>query len=569
MNGTATWTPDGMNHAVLADENGAEIVDSGLVLEAAGIEVAGFVHPPLASKDGRYLAFIADDGTDWRTVVLYDVEQRDFLQERLPTFPTGPVWREDGTLGIIIDTMPRSLREQNPPLHSEMGQWSAHKPGEPVSRAVALETIPQEVALSSEKVGPEIIGVFGGRTYSRISTPLTNVPFVMDSDGQLIGNVGPNRVPEDVAMHSQWLAIQLQADMVDVIDIIDLDTSETWTFDPLEHGLPAGALRNLAFQGGELTVVYVPPLGVPQRYSIDPGARAAHVVGSEAELPEDVRVEILHFPGPDGPLPMKLISNGSRPSGLPGPVLMSVYGGFQIDTSDGGLSPVEQLFVEQGGTVAVPALRGGMESLQGLGGQPEDTIIDAVAAASALIEQGRARPGADIVISGSSNGAYTAALAGLERPDLWAGVISIAGPHDLLSFEQYSFGPGWRSEYGTASEASDAHGSVPALPMGQPHFSNFQRERPPIIGRSPYHRALTATDTPAMLIITGGRDSRVDRSHSNKFAAAAQAIEAGRGPVLFASLPTAGHSFVGADDRLRLDQLIFGFAADATNLEQP
>jgi len=79
---------------------------------------------------------------------------------------------------------------------------------------------------------------------------------------------------------------------------------------------------------------------------------------------------------------------------------------------------------------------------------------------------------------------------------------------------------------------------------------------------SPYHHVVAGTPYPAVLMLTGATDGRVNPLHSRKFAAALQAATSSGLPILLRTSANSGHG-IGSSLNERIaeqaDQLTFLF----------
>jgi prolyl oligopeptidase len=91
---------------------------------------------------------------------------------------------------------------------------------------------------------------------------------------------------------------------------------------------------------------------------------------------------------------------------------------------------------------------------------------------------------------------------------------------DMLRFHKFTIGWAWTSDYGS-SENPD--------------------EFKALVKYSPLHNLKSGTCYPATMITTADHDDRVVPAHSFKFAATAQAAQAGANPVLIRIDTKAGH----------------------------
>jgi prolyl oligopeptidase len=90
----------------------------------------------------------------------------------------------------------------------------------------------------------------------------------------------------------------------------------------------------------------------------------------------------------------------------------------------------------------------------------------------------------------------------------------------MLRFHKFTIGWAWTSDYGSSDDAEQ--------------FAALYRY-------SPLHNVKAGTAYPPTLIDTADHDDRVVPAHSFKFAAALQAAQAGKAPVLIRIETKAGH----------------------------
>ena len=212
-----------------------------------------------------------------------------------------------------------------------------------------------------------------------------------------------------------------------------------------------------------------------------------------------------------------LARDGSNPAYLYG------YGGFNINMTP-FFSVANLVWLEMGGVLAVPCLRGGAEYGEewhqaGMLDRKQNVFDDFIAAAEYLIREGyTATP--RLAIGGGSNGGLLVGAVMTQRPDLFGAVLPAVGVLDMLRFHKFTIGWAWVTEYGSADSAQ--------------HFPFLRRY-------SPYHNLAPGTSYPPTLVTTADHDDRVVPGHSFKFAAALQAAQAGPAPVLIRIETKAGH----------------------------
>ncbi len=205
-----------------------------------------------------------------------------------------------------------------------------------------------------------------------------------------------------------------------------------------------------------------------------------------------------------------------------GPTALTGYGGFDISRTPLRM-PTAVPFLEAGGLVAIPNLRGGGEYGErwhwaGMLGNKQNVFDDFIAAGEWLITHGHARP-TQLGILGGSNGGLLVGAAMTQRPDLFGAVVCRVPLLDMVRYEGFKVAQLWSSEYGSAS-----------------HPDAFRW----LFAYSPYHRVVDGVRYPPILITTGEEDSRVDPMHARKMAARLQATNAD-GLVLLRVEPRAGH----------------------------
>jgi prolyl oligopeptidase len=205
------------------------------------------------------------------------------------------------------------------------------------------------------------------------------------------------------------------------------------------------------------------------------------------------------------------------------PVLLYAYGGFGIPTTP-AFSVPRAVWVERGGLLAIPNIRGGGEygaawhNAARVKTKPNTfddfcTVAEWLGGASGWSRAGR------IAINGGSNGGLLVGACLTRRPELFGAAVPEVGVLDILRFPKFTIGWAWKSDY-----------DDPDTPDG---FAN-------IIRWSPLHN-VRETAYPPVLVMTGDRDDRVLPGHSFKFAAALQAAQQGDAPVLIRVETSAGH----------------------------
>ncbi|UZO81745.1 prolyl oligopeptidase family serine peptidase [Aquimarina sp. ERC-38] len=228
--------------------------------------------------------------------------------------------------------------------------------------------------------------------------------------------------------------------------------------------------------------------------------------------------------------------NGKNPTMLYG------YGGFNISLTP-AFSISNSLWMEQGGILAVPNLRGGGEygkkwHLAGTKMKKQNVFDDFIAAGEYLIQE-KYTSKEFLAIRGGSNGGLLVGAVMTQRPDLMQVALPAVGVLDMLRYHTFTAGAGWAYDYGTAEDSKEM-------------FDYLKKY-------SPVH-AVKKTAYPATLVTTGDHDDRVVPAHSFKFAATLQEHQTGEAPVLIRIETDAGHG-AGTPTSKTIEQYadIFGF----------
>ncbi|WP_111308910.1 prolyl oligopeptidase family serine peptidase [Confluentibacter sediminis] len=225
------------------------------------------------------------------------------------------------------------------------------------------------------------------------------------------------------------------------------------------------------------------------------------------------------------------------------PTILYGYGGFNISLTP-SFSITNAIWMEQGGILAVPNLRGGGEygrSWHDAGTQmrKQNVFDDFIAAAEYLIDN-KYTSSDYLALRGGSNGGLLVGAVMTQRPDLAKVALPAVGVLDMLRYHTFTAGAGWAYDYGTAEQSKDM-------------FEYLK-------GYSPVHNVKAGVEYPATLITTGDHDDRVVPAHSFKFAAELQSKQSGNHPVLIRIETDAGHG-AGTPVSKTIEQYadIFGF----------
>jgi prolyl oligopeptidase len=299
--------------------------------------------------------------------------------------------------------------------------------------------------------------------------------------------------------------------------------------DVRELPLPAlGSLFGLGSEpdGSELFMGFSSYTVPPSIYRVDlaTGAQALwRRVEAEIE-PARFAVEQVTYASRDGtPVTMFMVRGRDVVPGVGAPCYLTGYGGFNISMTPAFARSL-LLWLERGGIVAVPNLRGGGEygeawHQDGMLGRKQHTFDDFIAAAEWLVAERWTTP-ERLAVAGGSNGGLLMGAVLTQRPDLFRAVVIQVPLLDMLRYHRFLIARLWIPEYGSPDE---------------PEQFRWLR------AYSPYHRVEDGTAYPAVLLATAESDSRVDPLHARKMAARLQQATSSGRPVLLRLEAKAGH----------------------------
>ena len=272
------------------------------------------------------------------------------------------------------------------------------------------------------------------------------------------------------------------------------------------------------------------------RYDLATGKRS---VWHEPNVPVDsdaITTSQIWYESKDGTrVPMFVVSKKGVKIDGNRPVMLTGYGGYG-SVSTPFFDPKAATWVDKGGVFALPNIRGGGEfgekwHRDGKLENKQNSFDDFIAAAEWLIENNYTRP-EKLAIMGGSNGGMLVGVAATQRPDLFRAVVC-AVPHlDMLRYHKFLKAAPWVNEYGNPDVAAE--------------FAYLRKY-------SPYHHVRDGEKYPAILFMTGDKDTRVAPLHARKMTARMQAANRSGLPILLRYDLLAGHIGGAASQSQRLD----------------
>jgi prolyl oligopeptidase len=280
------------------------------------------------------------------------------------------------------------------------------------------------------------------------------------------------------------------------------------------------------WDGQELLFGFQSFTTAPSVYRVDLKTRQTKLWDKvQADIdPARYEVEQVTYPSKDGTRITMFLAHrkGLERTGK-NPTLLYAYGGFNISMTP-LFSASRFLFLEQGGLIATPNLRGGGEYGEGwhqagmLG--KKQNVFDDFISATLWLQSQKYTDREHLIIQGGSNGGLLVGAALTQRPELFRAVVCQVPLLDMLRYHKFLIARLWIPEYGSADNAEQ-----------------FKW----LFAYSPYHHVKDGTAYPAVLLEAAESDSRVDALHARKMAARLQAATSSDQPILLRLETKAGH----------------------------
>ncbi|MCY7320156.1 MAG: prolyl oligopeptidase family serine peptidase [Ramlibacter sp.] len=265
----------------------------------------------------------------------------------------------------------------------------------------------------------------------------------------------------------------------------------------------------------------------PGRSYLLQGDRSVALAQFETTAPaglSDIVVQDVLVPSHDGAqVPMTILHRKGLKRDASNPTLLLGYGSYGISET-ARFNAGNLAWIESGGVVAIANVRG-----SGVYGEPwrmagtklnkPNTWKDAIACGQYLVDQGYASP-STLAVSGGSAGGVFAGRAITAAPQLFAAAVIFVGMLDAVRAEETANGITNISEFGTVKERAGFQG---------------------LLEMSTYHQIADGTAYPAVMLVHGLNDPRVDAWNSAKVAARLQAASTSGRPVLLRLDAQAGH----------------------------
>jgi prolyl oligopeptidase len=247
-------------------------------------------------------------------------------------------------------------------------------------------------------------------------------------------------------------------------------------------------------------------------------------------------------------LPRGFVRDGSQPCVVTG------YGGYGLSL-DPRFARNAAIWLEQGVVYAIANLRGGGEfgedwHRQGMLERKQNVFDDFAAVLEHVLERGYTRSERLGIIGGSNGGLLMGATV-VQNPGLVRAAVSFVGIYDTLRSELSPNGAFNITEFGTVKD---------------------KQQFEALYAYSPYYQLRDGQHYPAMLLLTGENDPRVEPMQSRKMAARLQAANSGPAPILLRSNAGSGHGIgTGLAEVVQETADAYAFMLDAlgTRFRQP
>jgi prolyl oligopeptidase len=321
------------------------------------------------------------------------------------------------------------------------------------------------------------------------------------------------------------------------IAIYSLDGKQTGTV-PLP---PVSAVEDMVLRpDGTLLLElgsFIRPLYVA---SYDPKTNALAETGIKVTSPavfDDAEVVRLTAPSKDGTkIPFTVIRTKGFKAGGTAPTLLTGYGGYGVSQEPRFLNASGRVWLDGGGVWVSANIRGGGDfgeawHKSGSLTHKQNVFDDFAAVAQELVRLKITSP-QHLSLQGGSNGGLLMGAMITQHPDLAKAVVSWVGIYDMLRVELDPNGQFNTTEFGTVKDEAQ-----------------FKA----LYAYSPYHHVRDGTKYPAVLMLTGENDGRVNPLQSRKFTARLQAATISGLPIYLETRSDAGHG-IGTPLDVRIDQ---------------
>lgn len=541
------------------------------------------------SKDGSRLAYqVSKSGSDWNDAVIVNALDKKPLQDTLKDLKFASIaWK--GNEGFYYTSYGQLKGSSKITAKAENQKLYYHKVGAPRSEDVLVfgdDKNPKRYLWTylTEDERFLIIGAANGTSGNELyvkdlSNPKSQMVTIvnnLDNDHVIIDNVGsmllmqtnlnaPNNrlVLVDPGKVDNWKDVIAEDKSVGTFGTAGGKIFADYTVDvkslikqfdingKFEHDVELPGIGSVGWNGGlkdDKDVYYTfTSFLYPStifKYNIPSGKSSVHTKPKLDFNADDYEMKQVFYPSKDGTkIPMFIVHKKGLNIDGKNATMLYGYGGFSISLTP-YFDPSLIVWLENGGIYAQPNLRGGGEYGEdwhkaGTKLKKQNVFDDFIAAAEYLIAE-KYTSKDYLAIQGGSNGGLLVGACMTQRPDLFKVALPGVGVMDMLRYHQFSAGPGWAPDYGTAEDSKEM-------------FEYLK-------GYSPLHNFKPGTNYPATLVNTADHDDRVVPAHSFKFAATLQENHTGQNPVLIRIDTKSAHGSSNLSKAIDLDADQFAFS---------
>lgn len=526
------------------------------------------------SLDGRLVAIsLSEGGSEQGVLHVFEAESGKELGDTIPRvqYPTGggsAAWLPDNS-GLLYTRYPSAGERPEADLNFYQQVWR-HRLGAPVSedQLEIGKDFPRiaEIELADSEDGKWILATVangdGGdfahylrdaagqwRQLTRFEDGVKAARFGRDNALYLLSLKG--------APHGKILRLPLDTpELAKATVVVPERKGVVQDFAPADHGIyvadilggpsellefPKGAKRAReipvlpvstvsglqSWQSDQLVFGNLSYLKPFARYTYDPAEgkprRTALSMTSPVDF-DDIEVVREFATSKDGTqVPLNILRRKGLKLDGNNPTLLYGYGGYGVSMPP-NFDPLRRVWFDAGGVYVVANIRGGAEYGEewhkaGNLTRKQNVFDDFIAAAEHLVKRRYTSP-ARLAVEGGSNGGLLMGAFLTQRPDLARAVVAHVGIYDMLRVELDPNGQFNVTEFGTVKDPT--------------HFKA-------LYAYSPYHHVKQGTKYPAVFLLTGQNDGRVNPAQSRKMTAALQAATGSDHPVLLRSSASSGH----------------------------
>ena len=524
------------------------------------------------SKNGKILAYsISEGGSDWRKVIVMDVETKDIVEDTLIDIKFSPIswYKNEGFYYSSYDKPKGSelsaKTDQHKVYYHKLGTSQKEDVlvygGTPkekhryiygtVTEDDRYLVIAPRISTTGNELYIKDLTVPNSKLITILDNTDTNTS-IIDNDGSklfLVTNLNaPNKrvvsVDASNPTPEHWVDVIPETE-----NVLNISTGNGYLF--AEYMVDAiSKVKQYNLSGNLVRDIELPGLGSAGGFSGKKGDDVLYYSFTNYNTPSsiyslnpktgetalywkptidfdsnDYESHQVFYTSKDGTkIPMMITYKKGTELNGKNPTILYGYGGFNISlTPSFGIT--NAVWMEQGGILAVPNLRGGGEYGRkwhdaGTQMKKQNVFDDFIAAGEYLIANNYTSHDY-LAIRGGSNGGLLVGATMTQRPDLAKVALPAVGVLDMLRYHTFTAGAGWAYDYGTSEQSKEM-------------FEYLK-------GYSPVHNVKEGVEYPATLVTTGDHDDRVVPAHSFKFAAELQRKQTGTNPTLIRIETNAGH----------------------------